>query len=81
MTTYTGGASIRDAIKRVCKGKGITLAEFAKNAGIAPQALNNRFNRVHVSFDTVNDMLLKNGLRLVFDIIPEQTEDNSTLSD
>lgn len=80
MNTYINGDSIRNAIKKACKEKGITLAAFAKNAGIVPQALNNRFNRVHVSFDTVNDMLLKNGLRLVFDIIPEQTED-SILSD
>ena len=78
---YTNNGDIRKAFKMACLDRGILLKDMATNAGLTPQALNDIFLKRHITCDDIKRLANAVGLEFYFDLLPEQTEDSSTLSE
>lgn len=69
---YSENKDIRKLLKLVCIQKGITLKEFANNADLLPQELNNILLKRHIAFDDIKRLADANGLQLNIDLLPKE---------
>lgn len=75
---YENGNTIKRLLKETARKNGLTLSRIAENAGISPQALNNRFLRKDISLTEIARIAAASGFAIDIDIIKRFDQTDAT---